>query len=267
MKNKFRRIMYVLVCFICWLYIIVSVIYLLNDFGWRVEEYNIIKETRSEKKKDIEDTSSYTTDVNMESSTTEEKQILKEYISLYEKNNDLYGWIKIEDTNIDFPVMFTPEEPNFYENKNLEKEVCKVGMCIWIDGRTTENTDNVIIYGHNVKYGMMFGSLKKYKKQDFYQDHKYIQFDTLYKKATYEIIGVVETKDYSEDESYNHYEFYDHMEFRTQEEFQEYINYAKENSVYHIETTAEYGEHIITLCTCDNTTENGRLLIIAKKIN
>lgn len=240
--------------------------YLLWDLYYSYNEQTAIKQMRIEKQKASENTD-YDADAteNSVSTATGEKQILKEYRKFYEEDHDFYGWIKVEDTDIDFPVMFTPDDPNFYENKNLEKEACKSGgWWIWIDGRTTEDTENVIIYGHNMKYGEMFGSLKKYKEPEFYEAHKYIQFDTLYERGTYEIISVVKTRDYGEGE--NQYRFYDHTELDSEEEFQEYVDNAKKNACFPIETTAEFGDRLITLSTCDKWTEEGRLLIVAKKI-
>lgn len=282
MKNIFRKIKHDLVYWICCMILsIVSIclgVYLLNDVSNRYNEQQAIQKIRVEKQRAIENKESNKSDESNESdkedsrsfetstTDTDNEKILVEYKNLSKENDDLYGWITIEDTNIDFPVMFTPEDPNFYEDKNQEKEVCKSGgWWIWIDGNTTKDTENVIIYGHNMHYGMMFGSLKKYKKPSFYEDHKYIKFDTLYERGTYEIISVVKTKDYGEDES--HYQFYDHMELDSEEEFQEYVDNAKKNAEFSIETTAEFGDRLITLSTCDGVNTDNRLLIIAKKIN
>lgn len=267
MSCKFRRNMRVLAYCIFVIIIIFCSVYLLKDLYYRNKEQSAIEQMRIEKQNALEN-ADYDAIEDSAFNSTKGKQILKEYRGFYEADNDFYGWIKVEDTDIDFPVMFTPDDPDFYENKNLRKEILPPGAggwWIWIDGNTTEDTENVIIYGHNMKYGEMFGSLKKYYKEpDFYEAHKYIQFDTLYERGTYEIISVVKTKDYSEDES--HYRFYDHIELDSEEEFREYVDNAKKNAEFHIETTAEFGDRLITLSTCDYWTEDGRILIIAKKI-
>lgn len=258
MINKFRKVIYVL--------IIIILVILLNDARSRIKEQNRIQNIQLEKQESIEYNKIETNDFE-EASQCQEKQILKEYKKLYEQNNDLYGWIKIENTNINYPVMFTPNEPNFYIDKNWDKDICKnnVGTSIWIDGRTTEDTRNIIIYGHNMHFGMMFGSLKKYYSESYYEEHKYIEFDTLYEKQTYEIISVVKTQDYGE--NINEYQFYDHIQLNSEKEFQEYIDNAKKNAEYETGITAEYGDNLITLSTCDNYLANGRLIIIAKKIS
>lgn len=197
--------------------------------------------------------------------TVPEQVILPEYEELYNQNSDLFGWIKIDGTEINYPVMHTPETPNFYINKNWNKEESISGT-ICLDYRTSDATENIILYGHNMKDMTMFGCLINYKFESYYEQHKYIEFDTIYEKATYEIIAVSKAVIYYEDKKDDEYLFYEHVELDTKEEFDAYIQNAKQNSYYEISTTAEYGDQIITLCTCDYWTENARLLVIAKKI-
>lgn len=116
MINKFRKIIYVL--------IIIILVILLNDARSRIKEQSKIQNIKLVKQESIEYDKIETND-SEEISQCQEKQILKEYKKLYEQNNDLYGWIKIENTNIDYPVMFTPNEPNFYIDKNWDKDICK----------------------------------------------------------------------------------------------------------------------------------------------
>lgn len=201
--------------------------------------------------------------------TNVEKSILPEYEKLYKENSDLYGWIKIKDTIIDYPVMHTPklEDTNFYINKNWKKEESKLGS-IYVDGRCKDDSENLIIYGHNMKDKSMFGSLTKYKEKEYYEQHKYIEFNTLYEKATYEVIAVSKAVVYyNQDVPQNEYLFYEHIELNSKEEFDNYMCYMKENSYYDIENNAKYGDKLITLCTCDYWTENARLLVVAKKVS
>lgn len=205
--------------------------------------------------------------VREETIEVEENTMLQRYTSLYNENNDLYGWLTIEDSEIDYPVMQKIGDQNFYLDKNWEKEDSINGM-IYADEQVNENSNNIILYGHNMKDGSMFGSLKKYKNQDFYESHKYIKFDTLYEEATYEIISVSKTIAYytwEEAEKADYY-FYFHINMDFEEEFDEYVSQAKQNAYYETNVTAWYGDELLTLSTCDSWTEDGRLLIIAKKI-
>ncbi len=266
-KNRFREKTYTLIVLVCLLLITYSVITLFHDFQNRAENQSLVEEVQSQKQESqmlviLKDMA------NGFAKVPNVEPILAEYQQLYEENNDMYGWITIEDTVIDYPVMFTPEKPNFYETRNWNKEICKgLGTSIWIDGRVTENSKNILIYGHNTTIDKsMFGSLKDYKDPSYYEQHKYIRFDTLYEKATYEIISVSKGRVYYSNEPEGEYLFYNHLELDSKKEFQDYIENAKQNAYYDIETTAQYGDQLITLCTCDKWTKDGRLYIVAKKI-
>lgn len=206
-------------------------------------------------------------DLVKEAKEQKESTMISKYANLYKENNDLYGWLTIEDSEINYPVMQRIDDQNFYLDKNWEKEYSINGM-IFADEQVNEKSNNIILYGHNMKDGSMFGSLKKYKNQDFYETHKYIKFDTLYEEATYEIISVSKTIAYytfDEAEKADYY-FYFHINMNSDEEFNEYVSKAKQNAYYETNVTAEYGDELLTLSTCDSWTDDGRLLVIAKKV-
>lgn len=268
MKNGLKKVAYVLGFII----IAILMVHCISYESNRIDNKKIIERLQEEKSKveiNNEDNEIEKEEQSKLSKKKKKKKILKEYRKLYTENNDMYGWIKIDGTEIDYPVMFTPKDPNFYENKNWEKQVCynNVGSTIFIDGRTTSKCNNIIVYGHNLRNGSMFGSLKKYKEKEFYKEHKYIEFDTLYKKQKYEIICVSKAVVYYDKQpSEGEYLFYEHVELNSEEEFDLYVGSAKQNEYYNIENDAKYGDKLITLCTCDYWTENGRLIIVAKKI-
>lgn len=268
LKYVLKKILFVTACIFC---IIGAIFALTNIMGYTNDnkyQEDIMEEIRCQV---IEDYNTYKDSGELE--TEETKRILPKYKGLYELNDDLYGWIEIQgiDAQISegYPVMFTPDDPNFYEHKNFKKEESRAGS-IWIDGRTTDESENIILYGHHMKNRTMFGSLKDYEKVDFYADHKYINFDTIYGEGLYEIISVSKGKVYFTDKGEippeDEYLFYDHVELNTKEEFNDYINFIKENAYYETGATAEYGDQLITLSTCEYGTKNERLLVVAKKI-
>lgn len=267
-KIDFGKKVYVLMITLCVICAICSGTYLVQYHYNKMVQNRIIEEIQERKGQEQgEVIVEPAEERNTEKLENEEKQILPEYQTLYDENNDMYGWIKIDDTVIDYPVMFTPEDPNFYENRNWNKEKCNVGTTIFIDGRTGEDSENIIVYGHNMRDFSMFGSLKYYKDKEYYENHKYIEFDTVYEKATYEIIAVSKAKVYyNEEPSEDEYLFYMNIELDSEEDFYNYISNIKSNSYYAIENTAHYGDQLITLCTCDKYTTDGRFLIVAKKI-
>ena len=120
--------------------------------------------------------------------TEGEAVMLPEYAKLYEQNSDIVGWIRIDDTQINYPVMQSPQEPNFYLKHGFDKEYTDYG-CPYMSESCDVNkpSDNLIVYGHHMKNGTMFSDLEKFKSKDFWEEHKTFRFDTLYVKQTYEI--------------------------------------------------------------------------------
>lgn len=195
----------------------------------------------------------------------EEKTILPEYAELFLQNMDMVGWIKVEDTNINYPVMHTPDNPDFYLKHSFDKEYSDYG-CPYVQENCDVQlpSDNVIIYGHHMKNGSMFCDLEKFKSEDFYKEHRMIFFNTLTDKCEYEIVAVFKTFVYSDSpESFKYYRF---VNAETSEQFDEYIAKCKELSLYDTGVSAEYGDKLITLSTCEYSRSNGRLVVVAKRV-
>ncbi len=197
----------------------------------------------------------------------EKNTILSKYENLYRQNSDMVGWIKIEDTNINYPVMQTEiDNPTFYIDRDFEKKESVSGIP-FVDSRCTTESENVIIYSHNMKNGTMFGELKKYKEEMFYNNHKIIVFDTLYEERMYEIVAVILTKVYyNVTSTQNVFNFYNYIELDTKEKLDEYVTTFKDQALYETGVSVEYNDKLITLVTCDYYTEDGRLLILARQI-
>lgn len=195
-----------------------------------------------------------------------EPVMLPEYAALYEQNNDLVGWIYIEDTRINYPVMQSPDEPNFYLDHGFDKGETDYG-CPYVAEicDVSEPSDNLIIYGHHKKNGTMFTDLKKFRKKSFWEDHKTFRFDTLYEKQTYEIIAVFKTVVYTK--SASEFRYYQFADAKTPEAFDAYIATCKEKALYDTGVSAEYGDKLITLSTCEYSTKNGRLVLVAKRVD
>ena len=192
---------------------------------------------------------------------TEEESILPEYGELFLQNTDMVGWIKIEGTNINYPVMQTPNEPNFYLKHNFEKEYSDLGTPSVQDDCDIATSDNLVIYGHHIKGQKMFGALEEYKSQSFYEEHKTVQFDTLTQHNEYEVIAVFKTVAYSSEG----FRYYDFVNAENEDEFNAYVEKCRELALYDTGVTAEYGDSLITLSTCEYSAQNGRLVVVAKK--
>ena len=186
------------------------------------------------------------------------------YKPLVDINSDFCGWIKIEGTNIDYPVMHTPDDPQKYLHLSFYGKYAWCGLP-FVDGKCdiAPNSDNVIIYAHHMKDGSMFQNLVNYTDKAYYTQHSTVLFDTLWNYGKYEIIAVVKTTVSSKDS----WRFDKYVNFETEEEFLEFYNYAKEHSLYDTGVTAEYDDKFLTLSTCEYSQNNGRLVVIAKKVN
>ena len=194
-----------------------------------------------------------------------EPVILPAYAELYAQNSDMVGWICIEDTRVNYPVMQSPYDSDFYLNHGFDKGETDYG-CPYVPTicDVAKPSDNLIIYGHHKKNGSMFSDLEKYRKKSFWEDHKTISFDMLYEKQTYEVVAVFVSVVYTNSPS--EFKFYQFADAQTPEQFDEYIARCKEKALYDTGVSAEYGDKLITLCTCEYTNKNGRLVLVAKKV-
>ena len=195
-----------------------------------------------------------------------EPVILPEYLALYEQNNDLVGWISIEDTRVNYPVVQSLDSPNFYLTHGFDKGETDYG-CPYVAEICDVNppSDNLIIYGHHKKNGSMFSDLKKYRKQSFWENHKTFRFDTIYERQTYEVVAVFITVVYTKSPSEFKYYHFDDAE--TPAQFNAYIEACKARALYDTGVTATYGDKLITLSTCEYTNKNGRLVVVAKRVD
>ena len=197
---------------------------------------------------------------------SEDKDYLAEYYELYQQNNDMVGWIKVDDTNINYPVMQSIDEPNFYLKHKFDKTYSAYG-CPYVQENcdVQKPSDNIIIYGHHMNDGSMFTGLMKFTDKSFWENHKTIEFDTLTDRNQYEVIAVFKTVVYTNSEdSFKYYEFTD---AENAEEFDEYVAKCKELSLYDTGVTAEYGDKLISLSTCEYSHNNGRLVVVAKRVD
>lgn len=183
------------------------------------------------------------------------------YADLYAQNNDFIGWIKIKDTVIDYPVMQSKDSPNFYLDHNFNKEYSRFGVP-YMQENCNLQSDNIVIYGHNMKNKSMFNGLTKYKDKDFYNAHRYIQLDTLSEQRKYEVVCAFKTVAYAN----NGFKYYEFVDADSQEDFSAYIEKCQALSFYDTGVRAEYGDKLITLSTCEYSQNNGRFAVVAKLI-
>lgn len=191
-----------------------------------------------------------------------EKTILEEYQATYDLNNDMVGWLQIENTKVNYPVMQSPENANFYIDHNFDKQSSKHGaIYAWGDADVNEPSDNITIFGHNMADGSMFAGLNAYTNKQTWENNPMIFFNTLYEYHTYKIFAVFKTSA-NLGEGFSYHKFVD----GTKEEFDQFVKTAKDLSFYDTGITPQYGDKLICLSTCEYTLDNGRLVVAAVRI-
>ena len=190
--------------------------------------------------------------------------ILEEYADVFRLNQKLIGWIKIDGTKVDYPVMQTSNN-EYYLDHNYNQEYDKNGsLFLDKDCDAAFPNDNMIIYGHHMKSGKMFGNLNYYSKESFWEDNKEFTFDTIYETGTYAVMYVFRSKIYSEEEIV--FKYYQFIDATSENEFNSNMEEMANMSLYDTGVTASYGDRLITLSTCDSSEEDGRFVVVAKKI-
>lgn len=197
-----------------------------------------------------------------ESTLAPEITPFEKYAEVYERNNDLIGWISIDGTKVDYPVMQTKDNPDFYLKRAFDKSYSDYGVPYLAENCDIGISDNLVLYGHHMNNGTMFSDLCKYAEEAFYQEHKIIRFDTLDSFGEYEVVAAFKTVAYSE----NGFKYYHFVRAEQEEDFNEYIAKCKELAMYDTGVTAEYGDQLITLSTCEYSQPNGRMVVVAKRV-
>ena len=194
---------------------------------------------------------------------TEEKSGQSFLTQLQKQNEELVGWIRIPGTAIDYPVMQTKEDNDYYLTHDFSREENAHGTPFLDVNCDIENSQNLIIYGHNMKDKSMFQNLMQYKDAQFCEENPVIELKTLQGSEEYRLLFVL-TMSVEEMREFPYYTYID-MEDETYEEFiRQCTAYATWLSSEDLPAT---GTKLLTLSTCEYSRENGRLAVIARKID
>ncbi len=270
-KTKLSKILYIAVIVILLIVFGVSAFYVADYFlesGKQKAEFDDLAAiVESIQASGPSETTGSTPDATDPSQPLEEVggvPMLPEYAALYSMNQDIVGWMEIEGTKVNYPVMQTPQTVDFYLRKNFRKEYSLQG-CLYAREQCDINTpsDNITIYGHNMRDGTMFATLLKYDDQEYWEAHDTITFDTLTEHHTYRIFAVFKTTA-SIGEGFSYHQFVDAA---TEEEFDDFVATCKALAFYDTGLTPVYGDKLITLSTCEYTLENGRFVVVAYRVS
>lgn len=187
--------------------------------------------------------------------------MLSRYSALYARNNEMCGWLKIDGTVIDYPVVRNNASNAYYLHRNFDKQYSYAGIP-FMDYQCNDNSSNIIIYGHNMNNGTMFRELLKYSSKDFYKENMNISYDTLYKRYIYRIIAVFRTAVGASDE----FKYYEFTDAENEEDFNMYLQQCMQRSLYQTGESAHFGDSLLTLSTCSYNRKNERFVVVAKRI-
>ncbi len=224
--------------------------------------YDILKN-----KKDIDDNTNILENIiiNETEITPVKTERMLQLEELQNINTDIIGWLEIEGTNINYPVLHGTDN-DFYLNHNYKKENSWAGsLFLDKDFDIANGSSNYLIYGHRNGQGLMFETLLKYANKNFYENHKTIKFTTLDEDALYEILAVFYSRVYYKNEQ-NVFRYYYFVNAKDEQEYNEFVKNAKNASIYDTGVSAEYGEQLLTLSTCEYSQKNGRFVVVAKKV-
>lgn len=189
--------------------------------------------------------------------------------ALYEKNHDTVGWIEIKDTKINYPVMQTPSDPEYYLRRNFEKKDSLAGTP-FLDADSERNkSKNYLIYGHNMKNGTMFNQLLKYEDEEFWKEHKTFIYDEVKKgkqsEGTYEVVATFKSQIYSVNSK--EFKYYAYPSITDKATYDEYVAGIRNLSEYDTGVVPKYGEQLVTLSTCAYHVDDGRYVVVGRKID
>ncbi len=219
---------------------------------------NIAANTQAQTEKPTETTQETTVPTE-----TTEPGMLAGYKEIYEMNNHTVGWIKMEGTKMDYPVMQTPDDPNYYLNRNFDKVNADRGsIYAWGPADINKPSDNITLFGHNMADGSMFACLNAYTSKTAWDNNSLIFFDTLNEYHTYKIFAVFKTSA-NIGQGFSYHQFVDAA---NEEEFNEFVSTCKKLAFYDTGITPVYGDKLICLSTCEYTLDNGRLVVAAVRI-
>jgi len=194
----------------------------------------------------------------------DKKKILPELKDIYDLNNDLVGWLVIEDTQIDYPVVQRSKDNEYYLHHDFFGNDNENGQII-MDAKCDPHTPsyNLVVSGHHMRNGSMFGSLDAYKQEDFWKAHKMVTFDTLMRRGTYVIMAAFYSADYDEYEEGFRY----NADLRYKIDVDMWLDEVEENALYDTGISAAFGDEFVTLTTCDHTRrDDGRFVLICRRV-
>ncbi len=191
--------------------------------------------------------------------------VLPEYQPAFEENNELVGWLDIPNTTINYPVVQKADDNEYYLSHAFDNTPDSGGT-LFVDYRSdiTNPTTNTIIYGHNMHNGTMFGRISDYLNKEYYEEHKKLHFNTIFEKRDYEVVAVCLAEVIYQDE--NSYRYYNFIQASNQAEWDAFVANVKALSVFGDDIDLVKTDEVLTLSTCNDYVQDGRMFLVARRV-
>ena len=180
----------------------------------------------------------------IQESVTEKKDRTINVEKLKRENKDCIGYLEVPGTSISYPIMQTRDNPNYYLNHDFDKNYSFYGTTYLSAYCDLKKSDNLIIYGHNINGGKMFGALEQYKDKDFFDRHRKIYF-TADRRREYEVFAVMSV-------NVKKFKYWKFIMARDEKDYNEFVEKVLEHSLWSTEEKLKHGEQMLMLSTCDN---------------
>ena len=192
---------------------------------------------------------------------------LTKFADFWKENEDIKGWLQIEGTNVNFPVVQTSDN-DYYHRLGFNKEYDYYGTP-YIDYECDVKTPstNLIIYGHNIRNdGQMFNDLTKYKQLSFYKEHPLIDFDSVYEEGEYKIFAAFIVNTLPEHDNGDVFQYNHFVNAENEEEFNAFVDEVRRRSLFDTSVDVEYGDELLTLSTCTYEFKEARFVVVARRV-
>lgn len=261
-KRRHRKHMVVVMAEYFIFVIIVCILYLCYT-AFQAKKNQNLYATNDDISNSIVTQNNFSTTPDAENVQNEQQKL---YLSAKQENKEVIGWLSIDGTDISYPLLQTIDN-TFYLTHNYKKEKSQYGsIFLHKNSVLTNEFSNLIIYGHNMDNGsQMFSSLLDYTDKRFFNNHKTVKITTDTKEYVYNIFSVFKSKVYNNEDS-NVFRYYSYLDLTDQNKFNEYISNCKKYQLYNTSASAVYGNQLITLVTCEYSQDNGRLVVVGKKL-
>lgn len=184
------------------------------------------------------------------------------------QNSDIIGWIQVDDTGIDYPVLQSnSSDPNYYLYRDYLKNDTKYGS-VFLDSAAQifdQNTSsqNLVLYGHNMNDGSMFAPVLKYGDLDFYRNHAVFRFDLSDRPGAWKVISVFKTN--VQEHQGSVFPYTQHI-FASDEKFLDFVQQVRVRSLIETDVTVNENDQLLTLSTCSYEFDDARTVLVARRV-